>query len=332
MNGEPKSGYSARIEEAAEWYIRLRTPEADNVLWASFVLWLEADPANRSAYEAVEDADMEVGRLTSAGSIGAREGTNLAHFPRPAPARRRAMVWSPWAVMAAATIVLFVTMRGQMPTTTEYETRFGETKSIALSDGSAIELNSNTAMRIGQGTLSRTVFFDRGEAFFRIRTDSRNPFTIHVGDQVVRDIGTRFDVLRVGRATTVSVVEGRVGVLQAGASSRATILSEGDQLFHVDGSKKAAVARIDPDEVLSWRQGYLIYRNVPLSQVVGDLNRYFATQIVLAGPAVADQKFSGVLKFDDEDAVLRRICAFLPVTVERADPARITLRMAAQSH
>jgi transmembrane sensor len=138
-----------------------------------------------------------------------------------------------------------------------------------------------------------------------------------------------FDVLHNDGTTTITVAEGFIAVQSSEPSvaGQTYSLKAGDQLFHADGSRAFSATRIDPATVLAWRQGYLIYRATPLSKVIGDLNRYFAQPIVLADAEVGAQKFSGVLKVDDEEAVLGRLSKFLPITADRDDGHRIILRM-----
>ncbi len=48
--------------------------------------------------------------------------------------------------------------------------------------------------------------------------------------------------------------------------------------------------------------------------MVRDLNRYFSSQIVLRGDQAAALNFSGVLKLDDEQSAIARLCELLPLT------------------
>jgi transmembrane sensor len=132
-----------------------------------------------------------------------------------------------------------------------------------------------------------------------------------------------FNILRNNGTITIFVAEGRVAVSPQGAHEGGIALAAGDQLVHAEagGSK---VSRADASEALAWRQGYLIYRDAPLSTVVSDLNRYFPIPITLDG-AAASQRFSGVLRIDSETAVLNRISQFLPVKVEYGPGQKISL-------
>ncbi len=80
----------------------------------------------------------------------------------------------------------------------------------------------------------------------------------------------------------------------------------------------------------AWREGYLTYKEAPLSLVVSDLNRYFPNRIVLQDSDTGLRRFSGALKIDSEDAVVSRLAELLPLTVDRAGDGVITLRLKTQ--
>ena len=82
------------------------------------------------------------------------------------------------------------------------------------------------------------------------------------------------------------------------------------------GAAPASPLAADPDTAFAWTEGRLIYDRRPLSEVVTDLNRHFKTPIRLL-PAAAGQTFSGVLILEDEDTVVRRLAAYMRLTVDR---------------
>lgn len=326
---------SDRLDEAVDWQVRLSAPDADSGTWSDFELWLEADPANRLAYDRVEDVYTELDRLGLRDVISVPQHVpELGHL-RPAPVKHRRLPVAAWiagAALAAASFVLVFFLNTTSPASEVFQTRIGETRSVALADGTKIDVGADLRLVVIWSAKARHVFLDRGEAIFRVAKDAARPFVVTVGDRDVRDIGTVFDVLRGSGATTITVAEGRVEVVPRNSSQpiNAIFLAPGDQLVRTDGM--STVERVDPAQTLAWRQGYLIYKNAPLSRVVSDLGRYFPTPIGFEGSAVASQRFSGVLRIDNEDAMLRRISRFLPVTIDHQKGGRITLRMSEANH
>ncbi|MGB8364392.1 MAG: FecR family protein [Rhizomicrobium sp.] len=326
-----------QLDEAIDWHIRLSAPDTDAATWEAFTLWLEADPANREAYDHIEELDAELEQPGLRDTFAAGEhASGLVRLGR-APVERRRIPISAWiagAALAAAALIIAVMPHTSAPASVDFETQIGETKSVALSDGTQIDINTDTRIVVALDRSVRHVTLDHGEVLFRVAKDPVHPFIVTVGDRDVRVVGTVFDILYSDGTTTVTVAEGHVGVLPRSTSvqTKAIALSPGDQFVHKDGTSTSTVERINPGDALAWRQGYLIYRNAPLSKVVSDLGRYFAAPISLEDKTVASQRFSGVLRVDNESAILKRLSQFLPVTIEHQPGGRIALRMSDTSH
>ncbi len=300
-----------RLDEAIAWHVRLASGDADETAWLAFTAWLEADDANRAAYDRVEDLDAAI-------ALPAPRQPALLPFRRAAPVMRRGR-WVALALLAASLILAVgIAMRMGAPSSTRYATRIGETRTVTLADNSTVTLNTGTTVDVAVTATSRAVTLVRGEALFHVAKDAAHPFIVSAGDRRVRVVGTVFDVLRESGAVTVVVAEGKVAVSQRGARFSEVFLTPGQRVSGREGSPLEAVARVDPARALAWREGYLIYDNVALSGVVDDLNRYFPVPIALADGRVAAHRFSGVLRIDSEEAVLSRIAQFLPVRAERA--------------
>ena len=313
--GDKDIARSGTLDEAVEWHVRLT--EADEKTWTEFTAWLEADPAHRIAFDRVEDIDREL-ENEAFSDISDAEAPVFA-----SPVRR----FAPWIAAAglAASFVLAFLFFNRAPAPIEYATRTGETRTVNLADGTQIHINTATVLRVDG---PRHITLEKGEALFHVASDPGHPFVVTSGDRNIRDIGTVFDVLRSAGTVTVVVAEGRVGVSPRGNQSRELALQQGDRLVHSEATGATTVEKVDPDQALAWRHGYLVYRNAPLSVVVGDLNRYFAAPIAL-DPQAAKQRFTGVLRIDNQDAVLNRISQFLPIRVDRGRDGRIVLRASA---
>src|SRR5205823_2531257 len=90
-------------------------------------------------------------------------------------------------------------------------------RSIALPDGSLIELNARSSVRVRFTSNERAVELFEGQALFRVAKDPARPFIVSSDGKRVRAVGTQFDVYRKKASTTVTVLEGRVTVGRAAA-------------------------------------------------------------------------------------------------------------------
>ena len=331
----PQDELPVGIDEAISWHLRVSADDVPDAVWSAFTAWLEADPANRAAFDRIEDFDATLDLARRSSEAVDIETVGLAAF-RPRPERglraRSVRVWAGAAGgLLAASLIVALFVRPFPARAVEYATRIGETKTAMLSDGSRIDINTNSRLLVRVDASGRNVTLERGEALFHVAKDAKHPFVVSAGDRAVRVTGTIFDVLSSNGAITVVVSEGRVMVSPVGDGSErdAVALLPGDQLIHDEARDRTTLARINPADALAWREGYLIYRNAPLSKVVGDLNRYFPVPVALAGEPASAMRFSGVLRLDGESAVLRHISQFLPVTVGQGPAGTIVLHASA---
>jgi transmembrane sensor len=100
-----------------------------------------------------------------------------------------------------------------------YATVLGEQRSLALSDGSTVQLNSLSKIRIRYSEHERTVDLVQGQALFHVAKDTARPFVVYSLSTRVRAVGTQFDVYRKSGETIVTVVEGRVAVIPMSLSA-----------------------------------------------------------------------------------------------------------------
>lgn len=316
-----RHGDDARREDAAAWVVRLEAGDLGEAEAAAFDAWLSASPTNAAAF----DAALAVSHAYAA---AADEVALALSQRRPAPARptnRRALVgFGLMAAAAALAVVVVPEISG--PETQTYATAKGERRTVELADGSTVDLNGGARMSVSLGRDGRRVTLAEGQAVFDVAHDARRPFTVAAGDRTIRVVGTQFDVRRLGGKVSVTVARGAVEVRPAdGAAGKAYRLHPGQRLDHVEGAAATRVAVAEPDEVLAWRSGRLVYRQQPLSDVIADLNQQFATPIRLDDPILAATPISGVLVLDDQDAVIRRLALLVPISAVRSD-AGVVLR------
>jgi transmembrane sensor len=125
-----------------------------------------------------------------------------------------------WRRLAIAASVGAVAIVGGTLTMLElsapiYATALGEQRSIQFADGSTVELNSRSKIRVKYSKQERDVDLLEGQTLFHVAHDASRPFIVAVGATRVRAVGTQFDVYKKSNGTVVTVVEGRVAVYSA---------------------------------------------------------------------------------------------------------------------
>ncbi|WP_114936609.1 FecR family protein [Mucilaginibacter endophyticus] len=154
----------------------------------------------------------------------------------------------------------------------------GQQKKITLTDGTEVALNSQSTLYykdVFNGS-KREVYLD-GEAFFNVVHDAQHPFIVHTQKLNVQVLGTSFNVSAYthDRKTTVSVATGKVGV-NVTNSSHASMLLPGDRLSY---NGTINTDHINPDDVLGWQKGMLIFHQESIRDIAPVLERYYGAHI-----------------------------------------------------
>ena len=304
-------------EAAIAWLVRLQGETVTESDWLAFDAWLTAAPAHAQAYDDALAFDQRLpvnARLAEAEPVAAPLTAKVIPL-RPA---RRAWVWSVGAAIAAGFVAgaILVPSKGLIgERETTYVTGIGERRAVALEDGSRIDMNAASRVTVRFERHARRVEMDDGQVFFDVAKDPSRPFLISAGDTQVRVVGTQFDVRRRDGQVAVNVQRGLVEVRPNLSGDAAPFrLRPGQGLSHREGrTADAKLAPVALEEVAGWRQGRLIYRDQPLSQIAGDMNRLFPRPVKLGDAQAANMRLSGVLIVDEQDAMVDRLSHLLPV-------------------
>lgn len=203
------------------------------------------------------------------------------------------------------------------PKVTTYKTPVGGRQTIMLSDGSRIDLNTDSVLRIGSD--ARRVTLARGEAYFQIKHDAAHPFVVTVDKHRVVDLGTKFLVRSKPDHLDVTLVEGRARI-DTGDGSRpsSVILTPGDEV--VATASKMFKVRKTPQDLsneLGWRRGVIVFQHTTLADAAAEFNRYNPNKIVIGSNAVAALKIDGTFPSDDPDSFVEIAQDILHLRVER---------------
>lgn len=318
MSGaEDMTTTEALRDAAVAWLVRVQSDRATADDWAGLTAWLEASEDHLAAFEAVERISAE---LTD-------RAAEIASAVTPASSRvvplRRRMALPVWSMAAAAAVVAVVVgpmaWRGYQGTPTVYQTRPGETREVALADGSHIQLDSASTLTVRLGWRTRRVEMADAQAAFDVAKDPDRPFLISVGDQQVRVVGTEFNIRHYDKTVRVTVRRGIVEVRQpALGPTPVARLVAGQSLSHVIGAPRSTRTATDPNPAFAWTQGRMVCDDETLGEMVAYLNRRYAMPIKVS-PALAGRRFSGVLELGDQDLVVKRLAGYFSLSVHRTD-------------
>jgi transmembrane sensor len=183
--------------------------------------------------------------------------------------------------------------------TTAYtiEAAAGQGRTVTLDDGTRIKLNGGARVSLDHAA-PRVATLDRGEALFTVHHDATDPFRVTAAGRTIEDVGTVFDVVAHDRGVRVAVAEGSVAFHagDAAADGDRIVLTPGMAL-RSDRAGEAVLSRVDPAAIGGWQHGHLDFDDARLADVAEEL-RWSTGAAIRVAPALADTRFSGVLRSD----------------------------------
>jgi transmembrane sensor len=176
----------------------------------------------------------------------------------------------------------------------------------------------------------RTVWLEKGEAWFHVSHNAANPFNVVVGRHRVTDLGTEFVVRRGSDRMEVSLLNGRATLSTEGAQIATLVPGDDAIATPVSMSITRKTLQELADE-LAWRRGVLVFRNAKLSDVVREFNRYNTTKLVIVDPGIAGVKISTDLKANDYESFVQLAEVALNLRADRKGD-EILISRRAQGH
>jgi transmembrane sensor len=318
--------HTAIVAEASEWFINFRAGDVDAEARSRFIEWLRRSPEHIQAYLEVSGVWSELpssdpeGRFDIASLIArARNEPDIIPLsplnprlpPAPPAAEPRALhKLSRRPVLAAAALALLASITAlflwiDSDTAHSYSTGIGEQRTIQLADGSTVELNARSRVKVRLTDRRRDVALIEGQALFRVAKDKQRPFVVRAGDAQVRAVGTEFDVYKKQAETVVTVVEGRVETYSGadGADAAAIMLSAGEQLTVLPHTVTKPT-RADTVAATAWVQKRLMFEETPLNEVAEEFNRYNRRPLTIDGAELQTLKISGVYSSTDPASLI----------------------------
>lgn len=158
---------------------------------------------------------------------------------------------------------------------------------VILPDGSLVMLNAAS-------TLKYPVRFDEnlrkvsftGEAYFEIakkvdQNKKRIPFYVYSNNQIVEVLGTHFNINSYENEeySKTTLLEGSVKIINEKSSNTSKILVPGQQAVIKRGDVQTKILIADEAQALAWKDGYFLFKNTNIKDVVNELERWYNVDI-----------------------------------------------------
>lgn len=351
----PISRDEERLEAAARWILRLDeglSPDAE----AALEVWLAEHPANPAELVEVARAWDKLDCLSRLADVFPIEP--LAEHASPAARSTRRPVTALLAAAACACVFIVVAWllaparyadersrdRTEVQAAAIYDTAIGEQRMVTLSDGTVVNLDTDSRISVAYSASGRRLELFRGQIHVAVQRDPARPFDVIAGDRMVQAVGTAFTVeLTAGRELELVVTEGKVkvGVRLTGTGDPAKvrldsdifaqsqpvrIVSAGEELIVRESEE--LVVPVTPEDMevkLAWRDGRLIFRDEPLGQAIAEIERYTTIDFVFMDESLRGRLISGRYKTGDVDSLLLALRANFGIGYEYDGTDRVLL-------
>ncbi len=309
LHAELKPTPGKAQDQALVWFARLQDSKTSPHDREAFAGWLAGDPAHQAAYDRVLKL-WQSPALTVA--LSQYAAIPLSPSPRKYPSQRWAaaaciLLTSGWLLLASGLID-----RWQA----DAVTATGEQRRVVLADGSAVTLNTDTALAFNTSAEQRGVKILSGEAYFEVQPDKSRPFVVKTANATVQVVGTHFTV-KAGNITQVDVESGIVACIGQRGDSRQ--LTAGQHTSIADQGV-AEITDIDIGMAFSWLKGRLIFQDQSLADVIAELDRYQPGVIIITDAKLAQTRITGNYKLGDTDAIIRALADIAGARVINLSP------------
>ncbi|RZI65652.1 MAG: DUF4880 domain-containing protein [Variovorax sp.] len=321
---------AAAIEaEALRWVVLLNAGEGAPQRHADFVQWRDSHPAHAEAMRNAYEWWRQVGHALPSVPVPAE--LPLAHtyayqpptstfMGPPTVDEIEALVQtrSGRPTLVAAIVLAMTALLWWSVDRSDQTTGMGESRTVRLSDGSMVQLDTDTAVDIDMTATERRVELGRGEVFVDVVQDAARPFLIDAGIGLVRVHGTALTVRREHGAVSVTVERGEVQV--DGPALQPAVRLHAGQRLRFDRDAHSGVQPVSIEHALAWRAGQLKFQDERLVDVLAEIRRYDPRLWFVPTGAVAEARMTTTVAFEQVDPWLDALPDTLPVKVLRFGP------------
>ncbi|WP_159820337.1 FecR family protein [Colwellia sp. 20A7] len=314
-------------DQAREWLIYLYSGETTQKKRDEFVIWVNKNDVNRQAFSQSYKVWQSIGATDSSvewlAQYTIRKPTSLPTTKSKSILTKSALWLSG---IAASALFLVVNNTFQAPKTMKvtaseivFTSPIGENKTVTLSDGTAVTLAGNSSILVDINQHERRISLRKGSAYFDVTHDSERVFSVSAQHTEVRVRGTAFEVeYSTDNELKISVQRGLVDVAdlpEYGSKDEKVVQLHPNQQLRADihGAFVNGVTNFDPETEFSWLNSRLIYDNIPLKNVIVDINRYVTKPIIVSDESINHLPITASFTFDQIDSVLSGLVAAYPI-------------------
>jgi len=188
---------------------------------------------------------------------------------------------------------------------------------ITLPDNTIIDLDAKSEIQVSYYKDKRVVEFTNGMAFFNIAKDKTKPFSIKVGKTLITVLGTQFEVVNLGKNTTINVKEGLVKVdyLYGDKSKTIQFLNGLETLALSNLGEIIKYEKIDLDNIATWKKDIIEFNKTTLKEAFDLFTRYTNQKVEFETQELSLLKVSGKFSTLHYDSFLESVELIYPIKI-----------------
>ena len=186
-----------------------------------------------------------------------------------------------------------------------------------LPDGSSVVLNKNSELTFNQTGTKRTANL-KGEVFFNVIHNDKIPFEVNIGDVVIKDIGTAFNVKAIAASGVIEVAveSGEVQINSAKLSG--TLLKKGEKAVYEINSGQIKKTVLQPlDNIATYKSKMFVFKGTSLSNVIAQINDVYNTRIQLADSSLVNRLVNVTFQEESLETIISVLTEVLNLRAEK---------------
>ncbi|WP_454673194.1 FecR family protein [Achromobacter pestifer] len=300
--------------QAVQWMLRLNAGNTDAAEQLRFQQWREADPAHAQAWTLLQES--VAGPLQALRTLGAAHTQDAASAAlRGILVRgpsRRLFLGKTLTLAAAATGAGWIGAR-QWQQRGDLVTGTAERRTVQLDDGSRLQLNADSRIRLEFNSAVRRVRLLQGAVIATVTPDESRPFGVSTNDGTAWALGTRYMVRKEAEQSVAAVLEHTVRVRSRSGATEQLVEGQAaaydaNGIRRLDGMPATALA--------AWEAGRIDVLDASLEDVAAALRPYMRGTLHLT-TAAARLRVQGVFSLDRPDEAWAALAATLPLRINR---------------
>lgn len=303
----PESPISpALLEQARQWRVRLNSGKVSSRQAEEFRQWCTRSAEHAQAWkhsaQLWDDLTPNLQQILTQHpslAVDARVTQQLRHRHR---LQRRALLGAGMAASLSGFLLIKPPLDlwpSLLESGADFKTATGEQKKIVLGNVATVQLNTRTRLNWHDSPEQSAVELLAGEA----ELDIHRTLAVRAGQGVLQIEHARINLRWLSeQQVCVSCLRGQ-GSVQL---EKQYVFEQGEQLIY-DAAGLVQRRPADLTQVSAWRQGMLSFADVPLHEVVAEINRYRPGKVIISNRALSQRQVRLVVPIDETDRALQML-------------------------